>query len=176
VSRFLDFARPLHAETHPHQITSLIDKVLKSVADHWRGGPVRVTKNYANDLPLALLDENLSEQVFINLIQNAYEAMGDEGGDLRVDIARTRSNEHRGIQVRIEDSGPGVPPEIREQIFNPFFTTKKTGVGLGLSIVSKIMDEHQGSIRVESAPAQGTCFVLYFPAADASIESEVVTS
>jgi two-component system sensor histidine kinase HydH len=59
VSRFLDFARPLHAETHAQEITTLSEKALKSVADHWKGGPVRVTRNYANDLPLALLDDNL---------------------------------------------------------------------------------------------------------------------
>ncbi len=176
VSRFLDFARPLHVEAHPHEIASLMDKALKSVDDQWKGGPVRVTKNYAPGLPLALLDENLSEQVFVNLVQNAYEAMGDKGGDLRIDISNGESRGRSGIQVRIEDSGPGIPPEIREQIFNPFFTTKKTGVGLGLSIVSKIMDEHQGSIRVEPAPGQGTVFVLDFPAASSFIESEVAAS
>jgi len=176
VSRFLDFARPLHAEPHPHEITSLMDKALKSVSDQWKGGTVRVTKDYAADLPLALLDENLSEQVFVNLVQNAYEAMGDKGGDLSVSIANARSTGRNGLQVRIADSGPGIPPEIREQIFNPFFTTKKTGVGLGLSIVSKIMDEHQGSIRVEPAPTQGTAFVLYFPVSSSFIESEVTAS
>ena len=175
VSRFLDFARPLHAEPHPHEITSLVDKALKSVGDQWKGGTVRVTKNYASLLPLALLDENLSEQVFVNLIQNAYEAMGEKGGDMGISIAKAQSRGRNGLQVRIEDSGPGVSPEIREQIFNPFFTTKKTGVGLGLSIVSKIMDEHQGSIRLEAAPGRGTAFVLYFPASSAVVESEVAT-
>ncbi len=176
VSRFLDFARPLHAEPHPQEITALLDKALKSVSEQWKGGQVQLTKNYAADLPLARLDENLCEQVFVNLIQNAYEAMGEKGGDIRVDVANTQANGHKGIQVRIADSGPGISAELREQIFNPFFTTKKTGVGLGLSIVSKIMDEHQGSIRVEPAPGQGTCFVLYFPAADSFVESEVVAS
>ena len=176
VSRFLDFARPLHAEPHPHEITSLMDKALKSVGDQWKGGPVQVSKNYSQGLPLALLDENLSEQVFVNLVQNAYEAMGENGGDLRVAISDAELRGRNGIQVRIEDTGPGIAPEIREQIFNPFFTTKKTGVGLGLSIVSKIMDEHQGSIRVEPAANQGTAFVLYFPAASSIIESEVAAS
>jgi signal transduction histidine kinase len=176
VSRFLDFARPLHAETHPHEITVLMDKVLKSVAAQWKGGPVHVTRNFADDLPLALLDENLCEQVFVNLVQNAYEAMGEKGGELRVDISNASTGGRKGIQVRVEDSGSGIAPEIREQVFNPFFTTKKTGVGLGLSIVSKIMDEHQGSIRVEPAADQGTCFVLYFPAASAMVEREVAAS
>jgi signal transduction histidine kinase len=176
VSRFLDFARPLHAEPQPHEIAPLVDKALKSVGDQWKGGTVRITKDYEPVLPLALLDENLSEQVFVNLIQNAYEAMGEQGGDLRVSISNTELRGRKGVQVQIADSGPGIAPEIREQIFNPFFTTKKTGVGLGLSIVSKIMDEHQGSIRVEPAPDRGTVFVLHFPASSAVIESEVAAS
>ena len=173
VSRFLDFARPLHAEPHPQEITRLMDKALKSVADQWKDGPVRVMKNYAPGLPLALLDENLSEQVFVNLVQNAYEAMGEKGGELSVNISNAESRGRNALQIRIEDTGPGIPPEICEQIFNPFFTTKKTGVGLGLSIVAKIMDEHQGSIRVEPGPGQGTAFVLHFPASSSIIESEV---
>ena len=68
----------------------------------------------------------------------------------------------------LRDSGPGIPPEISEQIFNPFFTTKKTGVGLGLAIVSKIVDEHHGSLRLESEPGRGACFHVYFPAAEIS--------
>ena len=69
-----------------------------------------------------------------------------------------------GEEVRLQDTGPGVPAELRDQIFNPFVTTKKTGVGLGLSIVSKVMDEHHGSIRVENGKFGGACFVLFFPA------------
>jgi len=70
-----------------------------------------------------------------------------------------------GIEVRIEDSGPGIPAELREQIFNPFVTTKKTGVGLGLSIVSRIVDGHHGTIRVENGDngQPGARFVLFFP-------------
>ena len=69
-----------------------------------------------------------------------------------------------GVEVRIADSGPGIPPELREQIFNPFVTTKKTGVGLGLSIVSKIVDEHSGTIRLDLPSGGGACFRLFFPA------------
>jgi len=67
------------------------------------------------------------------------------------------------VELRIADTGPGVPDELREEIFNPFVTTKKTGVGLGLSIVSKIIDGHQGSIHVENAAGGGAVFTLFFP-------------
>ena len=107
-------------------------------------------------LPPVPLDEALAEQAFVNIIQNAYDAMNTNGGVLTVTAERSRRNERNGnsvdgVEVRIADSGPGISPELQEQIFNPFVTTKKTGVGLGLSIVSKIIDGHHGSIRIENS-------------------------
>lgn len=168
VTRFLDFARPLRTETRLLRVTDLIDQALKSVVEQWKGGPVAVSREYQQDLPTVPLDENLCEQVFLNLVQNAYEAMGDEGGTFKVEAAHVRSNGRKGVQVRLRDSGPGVPAEMHEQIFNPFVTTKKTGVGLGLSIVSKIVDEHHGTIRLEKTDGRGACFVLFFPAEEES--------
>jgi two-component system, NtrC family, sensor histidine kinase HydH len=163
VTQFLNFARPLHAELHPVNVTVLLDRVLTRVSDQWKGKPVIVERNYAAGLPLVPLDESLCEQAFINLIQNAHEAMEDHGGTLKVDVQRAIQNTRSGVVVRIADTGPGVPSELREEIFNPFVTTKKTGVGLGLSIVSQIMDGHEGSIRVEESPTGGASFVLFFP-------------
>jgi nitrogen-specific signal transduction histidine kinase len=171
VSRFLDFARPLRPEQRPHELTTLLDRVIKSVADQWQGGAVRVEREYQHKLPLVLLDENLSEQAFLNLVQNAYEAMGSDGGILRVEVHTTRNNGREGVEVRLKDTGPGVPKEMREQIFNPFVTTKKTGVGLGLSIVSKIVDEHGGSIRLENT-AGGASFLIFLPVATKAAQLE----
>jgi nitrogen-specific signal transduction histidine kinase len=126
------------------------------------GASVRVERQYQQNLPLVPLDESLSEQAFVNLIQNAYDAMSGGGGTLRVLAARAKSANQAGVEVRIEDTGPGIPDELREQIFNPFVTTKKTGVGLGLSIVSRIIDGHHGSIRLESG-LKGAGFVMFFP-------------
>src|SRR5579863_405234 len=170
VTRFLDFARPLQAELTPQRITTVLDRALNDVAILWKAAPVRVEREYEPDLPEVPLDENLSEQAFLNIIQNAYDAMSSSGGVLRVSVKKSGAGGGReGIEVRIEDTGPGIPAGLREQIFNPFVTTKKTGVGLGLSIVSKIMDGHRGSIRIESVAensgANGACFVLFFPAA-----------
>lgn len=172
VTRFLDFARPLNAELAPQDITAVLDRALHTVATLRKGSPVRVEKKYATDLPAVPLDESLSEQAFVNIVQNAYDAMGESGGVLRVSVAISRAQGRDGIEVRITDTGPGVPAELREQIFNPFMTTKKTGVGLGLSIVSKIMDGHHGFIRIEGPrethgnDAKGACFVMFFPAAE----------
>lgn len=174
VTRFLDFARPLHTELTPQDITSVLDRAVHDVALTHKdeGASVEVERHYQPDLPLVALDESLSEQAFVNLIQNAYDAMGSAGGTLRLTAARANGGSRNGVEVRIEDTGPGIPEELRDQIFNPFVTTKKTGVGLGLSIVSRIIDGHHGTIRVESggdgnAP-QGARFVMFFPANDES--------
>jgi len=165
VTEFLDFARPLHAQPHPADLTALLDRVLQIVAGRFADKPVRVERSYASGLPPVPLDESLCEQAFLNLVQNAYEAMqdGDHPGTLRVGVRPATKDDRKGVELRLADTGPGVPEELREEIFNPFVTTKKTGVGLGLSIVSKIVDGHHGSIHVENAPEGGAVFTLFFP-------------
>ena len=171
VSRFLDFARPLRLETRACSVPEIVDQALRAVAATWSGPEIKVERFYERELPPAAVDENLCEQVFVNLIQNAYDAMSETGGALRISIAAAARSERRGIEVRVVDSGPGIPRDLREQIFNPFFTTKKTGVGLGLSIVSKIVDEHRGSIEL-SAGESGACFVIFLPLAEQAVVSE----
>ena len=94
------------------------------------------------------------------------------GGTLRVKAREATTRTGMEWKCEIEDTGPGIPAELREQIFNPFVTTKKTGVGLGLSIVSRIIDGHHGTIRVENASEigsspKGARFVIFFPAGEA---------
>jgi signal transduction histidine kinase len=182
VTRFLDFARPLHADLTPLDITAVLDRALNDVAQVWKGAPVTVEKNYQANLPLVPMDESLCEQAFVNIVQNAYDAMSPKGGSLRVNVEQARrdtrdSDGVEGVEIRFADSGPGIAPELREQIFNPFVTTKKTGVGLGLSIVSKIVDGHHGFIRIESGnhaagedgQGAGACFVMFFPTVNAAV-------
>lgn len=179
VTRFLDFARPLHADLSPSDIAAVLDRALNDVSQFWKGPPVRVEKEYQSSLPQVEMDEGLCEQAFVNIVQNAYDAMSAQnGGVLRVQVKTARHNTRErndvdGVEVRVADSGPGIPPELREQIFNPFVTTKKSGVGLGLSIVSKIVDGHHGFVRIEDSAStssdgqqsSGTRFVLFFPIA-----------
>ncbi len=175
VTRFLDFARPHHLEQHREQILPLIEQSLKAAHDRWPDAKVEVERQFAENLPEVTLDGELIERVFANLALNAYEAMGSTGGKLRVTVAPS-SDGKGGVEITFQDTGPGIPAELREQIFNPFFTTKEAGVGLGLSIVSKIVDDHRGWIRVTSEPGQGACFHLYLPEGrSAETSSEVVT-
>ncbi len=162
VTRFLDFARPHHLELRQEQIPPILDRSLKEAHDRWPDSQVGVEKQFASNLPELFVDGDLIERVFTNLALNAYEAMGEAGGKLTVKAARS-SDPKGGVEITFKDTGPGIPAEIREQIFNPFFTTKKTGVGLGLAIVSKIIDDHRGWLRVSGEPGRGACFQVYLP-------------
>jgi two-component system, NtrC family, sensor histidine kinase HydH len=167
VGRFLDFARPSQLELHAEDLAQVMDRSLKAVAQQGASANVRVHCDYQSGLPSVMIDPELCEQALTNLILNACEAMGDQGGELWIRIHRALENDDESDRVvaEIEDSGPGVAPELREQIFNPFFTTKKTGVGLGLAIVSKIVDAHGGVLTLTSQPGHGACFRLVLPAA-----------
>jgi signal transduction histidine kinase len=180
VVRFLDFARPSKLETRPERISEIVDHALESAAASFPDAKVKIERQYAPGLPEIQADRQLCEQVFVNLITNALQAMegqpgslkgtpdGTMNGMLRLSIAPEVSNGGPGVCVTVEDSGPGVPPELREQIFNPFFTSKKDGVGLGLSIVAKIVDDHHGTIRLDSGTTKGARFRVFFPQATPS--------
>ncbi len=176
VVRFLDFARPSRLELRPERIPEIVDRALESAAASFPNAKVKVEREYSQGLPEIQADRQLCEQVFVNLITNAFQAMeGKDGasddpshGILRLSIAPEVSKGEAGVRVTVEDSGPGVPPELHEQIFNPFFTSKKDGVGLGLSIVAKIVDDHRGSIRLDSDTTRGARFCVFFPQATPS--------
>jgi len=174
VTRFLDFARPHQLQQQRTEMPPLIDRALRAARDRWPQLPIEVERKFAPDLPQIMIDADLIERVFTNLALNAYEAMGNNGGKLRV-AAGPATQGQRGIEITFQDSGPGIPAGQREQIFNPFFTTKETGVGLGLSIVSKIVDDHRGWIRLESEPGQGACFRIFLPEGSAEAPTESVS-
>jgi signal transduction histidine kinase len=163
VARFLDFARPQNLQLRPVQISGIVDRALESAQHQLPNARVNVSRNYAPGLTEILADEQLCEQIFVNLILNAFQAMGDQEGMLQLSIAPEISKGTAGVAVTVEDTGSGVSPELREQIFNPFFTSKKDGVGLGLSIVVKIVDDHRGWIRLESSSTSGARFHVFLP-------------
>jgi two-component system, NtrC family, sensor histidine kinase HydH len=163
VARFLDFARPSRLELRPEHISEIVDRALELVRAQFPEAKVAVERQYARDLPGIQADRQLCEQVFVNLITNAFQAMDGQDGTLRLTIAQQNSAGEPGVLVTVEDSGPGVPPELREQIFNPFFTSKKEGMGLGLSIVAKIVDDHRGSIHLDPESQQGARIRVFLP-------------
>jgi len=169
VVRFLDFARPSKLQLRDERISEIVDRALEAAKASVPDSGAKIERQYAPDVPDIAADAQLCEQVFVNLITNALQAMQAQDSALektmRLSIAREESSGMKGVGVIVEDTGPGVPPELREQIFNPFFTSKKDGVGLGLSIVAKIVDDHRGTIRLEESTPRGARFHVFFPAA-----------
>jgi signal transduction histidine kinase len=173
VVRFLDFARPSKLELRPVKIPDIVDHALEAATASVPDAGVKIERQYAPDLPEVRADRQLCEQVFVNLITNALQAMQDQQAApekiLHLAIVPEVSNGESGVAITVEDTGPGVPPELREEIFNPFFTSKKDGVGLGLSIVAKIVEDHRGTIHLEDNVPRGARFRVFLPAATPSL-------
>jgi signal transduction histidine kinase len=158
VTRFLDFARPLALRLEKAQITEVIDEAVAEVEKHTPPLDVSVYKNYSPDIPPLFVDRQLIERVLYNLLLNAAQASPPQGSV----TVKTRQIGDT-VEISVIDRGAGIAPKDRESIFNPFFTTKSSGVGLGLAIVSKIVDEHSGQITVESEPGAGSVFHVFLP-------------
>lgn len=152
----LFFARPLELKFRPLDLGQLMDRILTRWEPRLKRDGVRVHKDYGPDLPRISGDERTLEQVIVNLVSNGVQAM-PEGGTLSVGISAGSS-----VELKLADTGPGIPADQLDRIFDPFFTTKKSGTGLGLAISRRIMTAHQGSISVESFPDAGTVFTLRF--------------
>jgi signal transduction histidine kinase len=158
VTRFLDFARPLQLKLARADLAEVLDRAVALVERDTPPHRVTVYKNYSPDLAPFPFDAELMERVFYNLLLNAAQA-SPEGGAITLKTRRVDTT----AEVAVIDRGQGIDPKIREQIFNPFFTTKSNGVGLGLAIVSKIVDEHGGRMAVESEPGKGSVFRVLLP-------------
>jgi PAS domain S-box-containing protein len=159
----LSFVRPVEYKIEPVDLGVLITHLM----DRWRNRLSRTKVKY-NPLidphvPMVQGDLRALEQVFTNLVDNAIQAMEDTGGTLTINIRHSVENEDRShVEVSILDSGPGIPPEAKDHIFEPFYTTKRNGTGLGLAIVKRIITAHKGSIHVSSIPG-GTMFQVRLP-------------
>jgi two-component system, NtrC family, sensor histidine kinase HydH len=158
VTRFLDFARPLALRLEKTEITEVIDEAVAEVEKYSPTMDVSIYKNYSPDIAPILIDRQLIERVLYNLLLNAAQASPPQGSV----TVKTRQLDDT-VEISVIDRGTGIAPKDRESIFNPFFTTKSSGVGLGLAIVSKIVDEHGGQITVESEPGAGSVFHVLLP-------------
>lgn len=167
VDDLLDFARPSSPLLQPVPLEQLLQEAVRTATS----GQPRVQVEWAleSDVPPIPVDERMMRQAFLNLALNAVQAM-PQGGTLRV-TAR-RCPEQPGAIVEFSDTGLGIPPELRERLFKPFFTTKATGTGLGLAIVRRTLDAHSGHIRIDSPPGGGTTFRLVLPLTAESAPSQ----
>ncbi len=161
VTRFLDFVRPLELRPAPADLAQVLDRSVAMVEREAAAREVTVYKNYSPDISPFSLDAELMERVFYNLLANAAQATAP-GGAVTVKTRR----EGDTAEISVIDRGEGIEPKVMDSIFNPFFTTKPEGVGLGLAICSKIVDQHGGKIAVESERGKGSVFRVYLPMGD----------
>jgi signal transduction histidine kinase len=173
VSNMLNFSRRSESKWTPTEINELIDSVLELADSDYHllkkydFRHVKIVREYGTDLSQVPCTATEIEQVFLNLIRNAAEAMTeikDRGAEPRITIRTRREKDHALIEI--EDNGPGMDEETRKRVFEPFFTTKSVvvGTGLGLSVSYFIItNNHNGTISVESEPGKGTTFIIRLP-------------
>jgi signal transduction histidine kinase len=159
VSRVLDLTRRPQQEMRPVQLNQVVERVLALTGKYLQHRHVALQKDLASDLPLTLALPDELVQVFLNLVLNAADAM-PEGGMLRV---TSRLAEDGRLAVALSDTGCGIPPENLDRIFEPFFSTKEGGTGMGLNISSDVIKHHGGEIMVESQVGRGTTFTVCLP-------------
>ena len=159
ITQFLSFAKPPKLQRVKEGLHIAVLEALRTVESQAKSRGIDIELDVRTHAEVHV-DRNIFKQAVMNLLQNSIEAMIDGG---RISMTIERSN--RTVLLRIKDDGPGIPEDIRKKMFNLYFTTKPTGTGLGLSIVHQIISEHDGSIRAESAPGQGTEFIVELPVA-----------
>jgi signal transduction histidine kinase len=158
VQRMLDFYRP-NVNRKPVQIVDLLDHVLNLMSSQLFNRGIRVTRSWPLKLPEIMAVSSQIQQVFINLILNAFDAM-PEGGELLISVRQVKKN----IEIYFQDTGPGVPPEMQADIFEPFTSTKPEGTGLGLSVSYGIISAHGGNLEFLPDKGPGACFRITLPA------------
>ena len=159
----LAFSREARLHLEYHNVNEVAEEALRSYEDVCREQSITVRKSFF-DIPPAMIDRDQVREVLINLLSNAVDSMPN-GGGLTLSTAKEIVNETPYLNLRISDTGEGIPEDKLRLIFEPFFTTKVLahGTGLGLAICKKIMEDHGGFIRVESKAGKGSTFSLFFP-------------
>jgi signal transduction histidine kinase/putative methionine-R-sulfoxide reductase with GAF domain len=162
VDQFLRFARPAPPQFCEAELVPVIKETIHLLRPQAERQAISIQESF-HPLPRVIMDREQMKQVVLNLLINAVQAM-PEGGELK--IAGQVSGNEQWVQLSVGDSGPGIPPEVMKKLFDPFFSTKETGVGLGLSIAHRIVDQHRGRIEVESRVGEGTVFTVWLPTAE----------
>ena len=170
VEGLLELARPARLTFKPVRLPALLERTLELYGTRIEAQRVEVHRYYARDLPGIWADHEALYQALVNLVTNALDAMPSGGvlvlrmGWSEADsLGPGRAGGGRRVAIEIEDSGVGIPPAVVDRVFNPFFSTKDGGTGLGLALTHKIVDDHGGSIDVRSTPGVGTTFRLVLP-------------
>ena len=170
VNGLLNFSRMGSVDFGRVEVNTMVRDTVLLLEHQMRSAGVVVATELTEDLPAVAGNRGKLQQVLVNLVLNAKDALQEKGsGSVRILTARTS----KGVEIRVEDNGVGMSPEVLRKIYDPFFTTKsnpaegqRKGTGLGLAVTYGIVQEHAGTIEVNSTPGEGTVFRLELPAAD----------
>jgi two-component system, sporulation sensor kinase E len=161
ISQFLRAIRPTRPQLRPENVNSIVEEAVRFLAPEIKDRDIVVEQELRSDLPLLQLDRNQMKQAFYNVIKNSFEAMKSRG------ILRIRTDmDDSHVLVRFTDSGGGISAENVGRVFEPYFTTKSSGTGLGLLIVRRIVREHGGELSIESSEGKGLTLTIRIPHVD----------
>jgi signal transduction histidine kinase len=162
IKELLNFTRVSDLNFLEFPMEQIIDSSLKIVSDSLELKNIQIKKDYAKDLPPAFVDGDKMRLVFVNILRNAYEEL-DEGGEIEIVLSLEEVEEKKKIRIEISDNGRGIAETEWDNIFEPFYTTKSAGIGLGLANAQKIVEQHNGSIRIINKEGKGACFEILIP-------------
>jgi signal transduction histidine kinase len=170
IRRIREFVKKSEPQRSAVSVAAILDDALAFVdIDAGRRG-IRLVVDVAPDLPAVYADSIMIEQVVLNLVRNGFDAMRDAAGDERVLTVRVSAWGERQVEIAVIDRGHGIDEEDRERLFQPFFTTKDDGMGMGLAICRSIVEFHDGRLAVESNPEGGTIFTFTLPVEETACE------
>jgi signal transduction histidine kinase len=158
---YLRFARLPKPALELEDLNEILESLISFISGELSGKRIEVAEDLQRPIPQVEADENQLRQAFLNLMRNASEAMSGSGGTLKVS---TRAPD-KCVEVRLSDTGVGIEQENLPKVFEPFFSTKESGTGLGLALTHQIIHEHGGTIDVDSTPGEGTEFIIRIPTA-----------
>ena len=162
IKRVLDFSRPSTPNVSLINLNQVVKNVIDLSSVTLRKNGVSLETSLAQDLPPVHADGQLLEQVLLNLVTNAVQALGDVKGEKKISLASSMDRDR--IIIKVADNGPGVPPQMRERIFDPFFTGRRDGFGIGLSLCHRIVNDHGGTLKVSESQWGGAEFHMEIPA------------
>ncbi len=162
IKELLDFTRVSELNLDRFSIEQILEESVKMIADFLALKKIVLEKQFQEGLPQVLVDGDRLRQLFLNILRNAAEALGEEG-KIKISLSLLEEQPVNKIKIEIIDSGCGIPEKDRDVIFEPFYTTKSSGIGLGLPNARKIIEQHKGSIRVKECQGKGTSFEILIP-------------
>jgi PAS domain S-box-containing protein len=165
VQTLVDFTRPVELRLTEIDLRRVVDEVVVLAQPDAERHGVSIVRDFPRDKLLVKVDADLVKQAVLNIVLNGVQAMSDGGA---LTLVGSRADDE--VQLEVRDQGAGIPPEVRDKIFNLYFTTKKGGSGIGLAMAYRVMQLHNGSVEYDSVEGQGTTFRLRFPLATAEME------